>query len=155
MNGVKSKSKLREWLRRYIPAEVLGTITALVPAWVAYGHTHSFVAGAAAGWVGEGVGFYGYFIVAELLSGASRHKHHSFFKRAALAVAAAGTNLLVEFAPAEVLDNFIIRPFLMFLIPHYVHPYALGFLAGKFSADIIFYTLAIMGYEARKRWLGR
>jgi hypothetical protein len=57
--------------------------------------------------------------------------------------------------PAEILDNFFIRPFAMYIAPQYIHPYPIGFLAGKFSADLIFYALAIIGYESRKRWLHR
>jgi hypothetical protein len=148
-------NKRREWLRRYIPAEILGTITALIGAWVVYAHTHSYVAATTSGWVGEGIGFYGYFIILELLANSKRYNQHSFLKRTSLAISAASTNLLVEFMPAELLDNFIIRPFAMFEAPHYIHPYPVGFLVGKFSADIIFYALAIMGYEARKRWLHR
>lgn len=149
------KSKRREWLRRYVPAEVLGTITALIGAWTVYAHTGSYVAATASGWFGEGIGFYGYFIVTELLSNSRRYREHSILKRTSLAIAAASTNLIVEFMPAEILDNFIIRPFLMYLVPHYIHPYPVGFLVGKFGADIIFYALAIVGYEARKRWLKR
>jgi hypothetical protein len=149
------RNKRREWLKRYIPAEILGTTTALIGAWTVYTHSHSFIAATAAGWVGEGIGFYGYFITLELLTNSQRYREHSFVKRVSLAVAAASTNLLVEFLPAELLDNFIIRPYLMYLVPHYIHPYPLGFLVGKFSADILFYALAIVGYEARKRWLRR
>jgi hypothetical protein len=152
---IKSASKTREWLRRYIPAEVLGTIAALSAAWAVYAHTHSYIIAAGSGWVGEGIGFYGYFIVTELLSSAKKYTDRSIVKRISLAVAAASSNLLVEFAPAEVLDNFIIRPFTLYLAPRYIHPYPLGFLVGKFSADIVFYALAIVGYEARKKWLHR
>ncbi len=149
------KAKRKEWLGRYIPAEVLGTITALIGAWTVYAQTNSFVAATAAGWFGEGIGFYGYFIVTELASNTKRYSQHGIVRRVSLAIAAASTNLLVEFMPAEVVDSFIIRPFLMYLVPHYIHPYPVGFLAGKFSADIIFYALAITGYEARKHWLHR
>lgn len=138
-----------------MPAEVLGTITALIGAWGVYLHTHSYIAATAAGWIGEGIGFYGYFITMELLANSKRYQQHSLIKRISLAIGAASTNLLVEFAPAEVFDNFIIRPFFMYLAPHYIHPYPVGFLVGKFSADVIFYALAIVGYEARKRWLKR
>ena len=149
------KSKRAEWLRRYIPAEILGTLFALLGAWTTYTHAHSYVAAAASGWVGEGIGFYGYFVTLELLQSAKRYGEHALWKRLSLAVAAASTNLLVEFLPAEVLDNFIIRPLAMYAAPLYIHPYPVGFLAGKFSADILFYALAIVGYEARKRWLHR
>src|SRR5579884_1038519 len=114
MPANKYKSKTREWLRRYIPAEILGTIGSVAAAWVVFNHTHSYVAAAASGWVGEGIGFYGYFISTELFSSSQRYKNRSVFKRIGLAITTASTNLFIEFAPAEVLDNFIIRPFLMF-----------------------------------------
>ena len=155
MKHGKLSGKTQEWLRRYIPAEVLGTLGALIAAWSVYGHTHSYIAAAASGWVGEGIGFYGYFVTTELVLNHRKYSQYGFVKRISLAVATASTNLLVEFLPAEILDNFIIRPYLMYLIPQYVHPYPLGFLAGKFSADIIFYAFAIVGYESRKRWLHR
>ena len=147
------KNKFREWLKRYIPAEMCGTIIALTLAWIMYSQTHSYALGAAAGWVGEGIGFFGYFIVNELLIHTKSYASYSFFKRVPLVLAAAGTNLIVEFLPAEIIDNLLIRPFVMFVIPQYIHPYPLGFLIGKLSADIFFYIFAIVGYEIRKRML--
>ncbi len=155
MASEKFKSKTREWLRRYIPAEVLGTAGALIGAWVVYSHTNSYVAAAASGWIGEGIGFYGYFVTAELVLSSKKYREYRFFKRVYLAVGTASTNLFVEFLPAELFDNFIIRPYAMYLAPQYIHPYPLGFLVGKFSADILFYALAIVGYETRKHWLHR
>lgn len=146
------KAKTKEWLRRYIPAEILGTIFSLVAAWVAYSHTHSFVTAAAAGWIGEGISFYGYFVTTELLTNAKQYQEHAVFKRLWLAAARASTNLIVEFAPAEILDNFLLRPLAMYYFPQRIHPYAVGFLVAKFSADIVFYLLAIIGYEVRKHW---
>ena len=137
------KTKHREWLRRYIPAEIIGTTTALLAAWIAFGQTDSYIAAAAAGWVGEGVGFFGCFIASELVTSHKRYDKYNFWKRMSLTITAASTNLLVEFLPAEIIDNFVIRPFVMYIAPIYIHPYALGFLIGKFSADIIFYIIAI------------
>lgn len=155
MDQSNRQEKRREWLKRYIPAELLGTLTALLGAWPVYAHTHSYVGAAASGWVGEGIGFYGYFITTELIFNARRYGKYAPMRRISRAVSAASANLLVEFLPAELLDNFIIRPFAMYEAPHFIHPYPVGFLAGKFSADIIFYLLAVMGYESRKRWLHR
>jgi len=151
----KMKSKTREWLKRYIPAEILGSIFAVIPAAIVYSHSHSYVAAAAVGWFGEGVGFYGYFIITELFKSGRNYIHLSLFKRIIIAIGAASSNLLVEFAPAEVLDNFIIRPFGMYIVPIYIKPYAVGFLVGKFGADIVFYMFAVIGYESRKHWLHR
>lgn len=155
MDKQKFKAKRNEWLRRYIPAEVLGTVTALIGAWATYAHTHSFIAATAAGWVGEGIGFYGYFITTELLIHTKRYRQHGIVKRVTFAISAASTNLLVEFMPAEIIDNILIRPYLMFLAPHYIHPYPLGFLVGKFSADLLFYVFAIAAYETKKHCLQR
>jgi hypothetical protein len=149
----KLNGKTKEWAKRYIPAEILGTVGALLAAWVVYGHTHSYIVAAASGWIGEGICFYGYFISTELLLNAKKYRDYSFFTRISLAIGVASTNLLVEFAPAELVDNLFIRPFAMYIIPQHLHPYPVGFLVGKFSADLIFYLLAIGGYEARKRWL--
>jgi len=153
MDSQKFKAKRKEWLRRYIGAEILGTLIALAAAWVVYAQTKSFVAATAAGWIGEGIGFYGYFITTELIFHSKRYSHHGIVKRVTLAVSAASTNLLVEFMPAEIIDNILIRPYLMYLVPPYIHPYPLGFLVGKFSADILFYVLAIAAYETKKVWL--
>lgn len=153
MNNQKLKRKTKEWAKRYIPAEILGTAGALLAAWIVYNHTHSYIAATASGWVGEGISFYGYFVSTELLLNAKKYRKHPFFKRILLVIGVASTNLFVEFAPAEILDNFFIRPFAMYIAPQHIHPYPVGFLAGKFSADILFYLLAIIGYEAKKRWL--
>ena len=155
MNNGRLKSKTREWFRRYIPAEVVGTTSSLVVASIVYSHTHSYLTAAGYGWATEGIGFYGYFITAELLLNHRKYSQYKFTKRISLAIATASTNLLVEFMPAEILDNFLIRPFAMYIAPQYIHPYPLGFLVGKFSADVIFYVFAIIGYEARKHWLHR
>ena len=143
------KNKLQEWLKRYIPAEILGTIIALMVASVAYTHTHSYIIAAASGWVGEGVGFFGYFITTELVIHNKKYAHYKFIKRISTIVIAASTNLIIEFLPAELFDNIVIRPFAMFIVPQYVHPYALGFLIGKLCADIFFYVFAIIGYEIK------
>ena len=108
MDEATKQSKKREWLKRYIPAEILGTLAALLAAWFVYNQTGSYVAAAAAGWTGEGVVFFGYFITIELLSNSKRYTQYPFFKRIALIIGAAGTNLLVEFLPAEIIDNMII-----------------------------------------------
>ena len=149
----KLKTKTREWLHRYLWAETLGTALSLITAWLVFGQTRSFVAAAGAGWAAEGFGFYGYFVAAELLSNVQRYHGYPLFRRMSVAVAKASTNLLVEFAPAEILDNFLIRPLALYAFPQFIHPYPIGFLAGKLSADIVFYLFAIVGYEARKRWL--
>jgi hypothetical protein len=51
------RSKLRAWATRYLPAELLGTLTALVAAWTAHAASGSTASAAVAGAVGEGIGW--------------------------------------------------------------------------------------------------
>lgn len=147
------KMKAKEWLHRYIPAEILGTCVALIAAWLVYAHTHSFVLATAAGWLGEGCGFYGYFVTNELVFHARRYREHAIARRVALAVTKSTTNLFIEFMPAELVDNFFVRPLAMYSFPQFIHPYPVGFLVGKLAADGAFYAFAIVGYELRKHWM--
>lgn len=56
--------------------------------------------------------------------------------------------------PAELLDNLLVRPLFMFVEPQLIGPYAVGVFVGKIAADLVFYSVAVIGYEARKRWFG-
>lgn len=151
MRTDKTKQKFTEWLRRYMVAELLGTLIALGFAYAAFHQSHSYVLAAAAGFVGEGIGFYGYFITSELVTNSRTYRGLRWTRRLGAIIAKSSTNLLIEFAPAEVVDNFFIRPFLMYYMPQHVRPYALGFVVGKFAADLLFYAFAICGYELKRR----
>lgn len=151
MQNTTKQHRFKEWLSRYILGEVLGTLIALVFASVAYAHTHSYVVAAAAGFVGEGIGFYGYFGISELLTNHKAYAHLPFARRLLAIAGKSSTNLIIEFAPAELIDNIFIRPFLMFYMPQHITPYALGFVVGKVLADLLFYVFAVAGYELKKR----
>jgi len=147
----KRSQKFKEWFRRYMIAEILGTVISLIFAYVTFTKSHSYLAAAASGFVGEGIGFFGYFLVTELTRNARTYRNLPWFKKLATVVAQSGTNLIIEFAPAEILDNIFVRPFLMFFMPQHIHPYAFGFVIGKLTADVGFYTFAIIGYELKKK----
>lgn len=151
MESAKTKARFKEWLRRYIVAELLGTLLALGMAYVSFAHSHSYALAAGAGFVGEGIGFYGYFIAIELFTNSRAYAALPVWKRLLAVAAKSSTNLIIEFAPAEIIDSFLIRPFLMFYMPQHIKPYALGFISGKLSADVLFYVFAIVGYEYKKR----
>jgi hypothetical protein len=145
------KTKFREWLWHYAQAEVLGTLIALIFAILIFKHTHSYAAAAGAGFLGEGIGFYGYFLVDEIIRHGLRYKNKPIYKRLSLIISKSSTNLFIEFAPAEIFDDIFIRPFAMFIVPQHIKPYALGFIVGKLGADLVFYIFAIAGYELKKQ----
>ena len=61
-------------------------------------------------------------------------------------------NILIEFGPAETLDSLVVRPGLMYVLPTIINgPHVLLFLVAKFSADIVFYGMAIIGHRLARR----
>src|SRR3954471_16983609 len=53
------RSRLGEWIRRYGPAEIAGTVTAILGSYLVFILTRSEIAAAFGGSMGENVGFYG------------------------------------------------------------------------------------------------
>jgi hypothetical protein len=145
--------KLREWVGRYLPAEVLGTVAALAAAWTVHAASGSLISAAVAGTVGESLGYYGCMAVREALVHDTRHRHHGRMKRLLFTGAGTIRDLLIEFGPAELVDSFLVRPFFMFLMPSLLGSFTAGILLGKVAADVVFYSLAIGAYELRRQYL--
>ncbi len=132
------RKKLSEWVNRYGPAEVIGTIAAVFGAAIAYRLTDNEIASAYAGSISETIGFYSVMISREFKR-YTRGNHLEVTK-----------NLLLEFGPSEILDSFLTRPLFMGLGLHYLGQ-GWGLIAGKLAADIIFYIPSIIIYEWKRR----
>jgi hypothetical protein len=145
---------VREWLRRYLPAEAVGIVGALAGALLVMRATGAPVAAAFAGSVGETVGYYATIGWRDVV------RHHrplegTPHRRFARAVGLTARDLAVEFGPAEALDSILLRPLLMYVGPVVTGHFLAGTLFGKLTADVAFYAFAITGYEVRKRIFGR
>lgn len=145
--------KAREWVVRYAPAEIIGTIAAVGAATLMHGVSESLVASAIAATISENVGFYGYFIVREVGAYYKRHHQHAHLRRIGLAAMKAIRGMAVEFGPAELLDSFLVRPFCIYAGSTVFSNFTIGIMAGKIFADVLFYACTISCYELRKRWL--
>jgi len=133
------RSSLR-WLRRYLPAELVGTPCALLCGWAAAELTGSTAVVAVAATWGENLGFYGLMLGRELRQRGST----SFF--------VAVRDLFVEFGPAEALDSFVVRPGALYAGLALAPNPALGYFAGKLAADLSFYAPAILTHELQRGW---
>src|SRR3989344_7018530 len=101
------KRKLKEWGRRYIPAEILGTIIALACSFAVFGLTGNLIATAYAGTVGENIGYYGLISARDIILSRRHHKAGnkeyttiSFLKNI--------RNLIMEFGLSEVFDFILV-----------------------------------------------
>ncbi len=136
-----------EWLRRYLPAEGAGLVATLVCTLVTLQLSGNILFAALAGTWGECVVYYGVMVWREL-RGRGPLTHH-----AALATL---RNLLLEFGPAELLDNMLVRPGALATALALVPIPTLGTLLGKLVADGVFYMTTIVSYELlRRRGAGR
>ena len=146
-SGLWWRLKAAEWLRRYLPAELLATLCAVLggllagasgPALAAFGGT----------W-GENLGYYGTMLTRELR--ARRARKGRLTPAATLRIV---RNLVLEFGGAELLDSLLIRPAAMFAAIRLSGNLALGIFLGKLAADLTFYLPTILAYELRQRFVG-
>jgi hypothetical protein len=153
MTEVGVRRKLREWVGRYLPAEILGTVTALAAAWTVHAASDSLISAAVAGTIGESLGYYGCIAVREVRYYDARHRHHGTLQRRWLTGTRTVRDLLIEFGPAELVDSLLARPLFMYLMPVLLQNFTAGIVAGKLAADVIFYGLAIGAYELKQQYL--
>lgn len=148
---MQMKLKIREWLKRYLPAEVLSFAATLIAAGLTYRLSNDQITTAlAATWAGN-IAYFGYILFADIL--ATRRKYSSSGK--AYSGSALSKNiraLIVEFGVAEVVDSFLIRPALMYYFPIWTGSLVTGISLAKIVADITFYVPAIIGYELNKKY---
>ena len=142
------KNKIKEWIKRFLPAEIAGSMLAIIASYLTLHSTNNKILAAYAGAIGDTAGFYIVIIVQsslaqhkQLKSENKRFTFHTFlhvFK-----------NMLIEFGPAEILDSLFLRPFFMYIFPVLLHNYSIGILAGKVASDIGFYIPVIISHELR------
>ena len=139
-----TRSKLTEWLKRYLPAEIFAIIGAILGGSFMHLLFHQPIFTALGGTLGENTGYYGFIIIRDLKT--TRPQNLT-------AILKLIRNLLLEFGAAEYLDSFVIRPTAMYFFPQWLGNLPLGLLAGKLAADITFYIPTIISYELKKKYL--
>ncbi|UYZ59358.1 hypothetical protein [Hymenobacter latericus] len=146
------KQKVKEWLRRYLPAEILSVVATLACAAWAHWATGNRITTALAGTWGGNVAYFGYILLIDVLyARRTRHAHgQRYTGRTFLKNLRA---LFVEFGVAELADSFVIRPALMYTLPAMVGSLSGGILLAKLLADVTFYVPAIISYELSKKRL--
>ncbi len=137
----EQRRRVREWIGRYLVAEICGLAAALAAALAAVAIVPDRLAVVAyASSLGETIGFYAGYLITRYLR---EDVNGSARRRLAVILAAA----VVEFGPAELLDTLLIRPAAMFAGVWATGHVIGGVLIGKVAADLIFYGLAITSYE--------
>ena len=143
------KVKIREWLKRYLPAEIIGIVAAVSAASITHLFTQNLVFIAYSGSIGESVGFYLTIFIQNIVifNKRNRFENKSFSFSSILKIT---TTIILEFGPAGIIDGLVLRPFLMYTFSEISKNLALGILIGKLVSDFAFYLLVILSYEMKK-----
>ncbi|MBK0402484.1 hypothetical protein I5M27_05770 [Adhaeribacter sp. BT258] len=144
------KHKVKEWLKRYLPAEILSIAATLLAASLTFKYTESGVKTAlAATWAGN-IFYFGYILVLDVwhTRKAARQNGMVYSSKTFIRNLRA---LFIEFGIAEVFDSFLIRPALMYYLPLLLGNLSWGILLAKLLADVSFYVPAIISYEFSKK----
>jgi len=133
------KLKPIEWIKRYLPAEIAGTISALLSALIARGLGYHAIIIAYAGSIGESIGFYAAVFIQQIIVAQKARKQSNDGDSKVVLYGSIIAEILLEFGPAAVLDDLIVRPFFMYWFPILLNHFSIGILAGKIAGDICFY----------------
>lgn len=144
------KHKIKEWIKRYLPAEIVGTITAIGSASIAHIFYENLIFIAYAGSLGEAIGFYSTIFIQNIIAIGKKNKiENKQFQLSDLPKIIA--YIILEFGPAGIIDGLLLRPFFMYLFPILMKNFTLGILIGKITGDFTFYILVILSYEIKKK----
>lgn len=144
------KNKIKDWIKRYLPAELFGTLGAIIFPTAISSFTENTLAIAFVGTWGENLGFYGAMIFQEVKEGRAKHKklHKNY---GFISFGKSIRNIFLEFGVAETADSLLIRPAIMYLTVSNIENLPLGILVGKIVADAVFYIPTVISYELRKK----
>ena len=140
--------KIKEWLYRYLPAEIVAIVGAMIGGLTAHLLFNNPVLTALFGTWGENIGYYGKILYSDIKERQKKDNKISF-----LGIVKVLRNTIVEFGPGEYVDSFIIRPMAMYLLPKLLGNVFVGLFLGKIAADVTFYLPTVIAYELRKKYL--
>lgn len=144
------KRKIKEWIKRYLPAEIVGTLTAIGAASIAHVFYENLIFTAYAGSLGEAAGFYSTIFIQNTIAIGKKNKIEN--KQFHLSdISKIITNIVLEFGPAGIIDGLLLRPFFMYIFPLLLKNFTLGIFIGKIIGDFTFYILVILSYEIKKK----
>ena len=133
------------WVRRYLPAEIAGTLAVVAVGLVVHTWSESPLITAGAATIAESVVFYAVFAV-------GNYREQRAVTQTRRAAASRSLLLMVaEFGPAELLDSLLVRPGLIALAVWLLPGTLWALLVGKVLADIVFYVIAAGAFTITAR----
>ena len=146
------KNKINEWLKRYLPAEIISMILTMVSAELTFVYTENKLTTAIIATVIGNTAYFGCILLTDILA-TSRQCVINQQAYTSVIFLKNIRALCVEFGIAEVFDTLLVRPFLMYYLPILLNSLPWGTFLAKLIADVTFYIPAIISYEVSKERL--
>jgi len=144
----RKNRKFWEWLRRYVYPLIFATLAEIISAIFVYYLFRNLILSAVIATIAGNVIFYFTLAYRDIKQRKSEDK-----KITIISVFKVARNLIIEFGPAEYLDSYISRPFLLVICPMFITPYFLGATVGSIMAEIFYVVFVLSSYEFRKKLL--
>lgn len=142
------KTRLKEWFDRYKYAELAASSTALLCSQLLKGYDP-----VTAAYFITFAEYFAFYVVIISINYKQLNKTNSDVERATNWGKALGIlkNLVLEFGYPVILDLLVVRPFCMYTFTMLTGNALTGVIAGKITADIVFYFFTIVNYELLKK----
>lgn len=139
----------RHWLRRYLPAELLAIFVATACATLAGVLSNDDLLTIASSVVGSTVAYYGLIVIREIVEArrACHVGHAIFTPRTAFTTV---RNLALEFGSAELLDNLLVSPVLLYVFIQAVPNLQIAVVLSEVTSSVAFYTTVVIAHEVRR-----
>ena len=140
MKVIPWHSKIIRRIKRYGPWEIFATTWAILWGYIASHWTDNPAILWYAGARWENLLYYGYFLFKE-------YNDQKIFYNKKISLWTVFSGMISEFWPGELLDSLVMKPLLMGLWSKYFG--TVGFIIGKYCADIVYYSLATVLYNKK------
>lgn len=144
-------SKIGEWAKRYLPAEIIATGAAYLASQLTYSFTKDETYAAIAATHAGNIGYYGTVLVQDTLKEYRDNEGKTSLRKS---IGLNATKMIGEFGPAFFVDTFLTRPaiteYMTKNIGNYIGRFP-GVALGKIVSDVVFYSMVIPAYEILKK----
>ncbi len=140
--------KIKEWVARYLPAEIFGVSGALLGAFLVFLFSNNLVLIVYVASLAETIAYYSYIFYCDY-----RRAKISDAKSGKIIIFPVIRNMFLEFGVAEVFDSLLVRPFCMYWSALILSNYYYGVVVGKLLSDVIFYIPTIIAHELIKKYV--
>jgi hypothetical protein len=143
-----TKQNALTWLKRYGYPLIFATLAEFMSAVLTYQFSGDLLLSAAVATIVWNLVFFFFIVYKEVMERKAKDGRIT-----SMSVVKVIRNLIIDFGPAEYLDGFLFRPFILVVFPMFISPYYWGVIVGLIVAEIVYIAAVLISYQARRKLL--